>query len=374
MFLGFLLLCRAKCEENRTDPLFEDFDIDGKTSKDFIFYGDDDGNYFTFGETDDDGSSVVKMTWNGKTKLPDGALYVESNDRYSYGHLSCRIKNPDSNSQPNAGIVTSLFMVFNSKEFVDIDGDGIKDTNELDIEFLAAAPNEVHFTVHNNYDDNGDGERISRNVNIATGESLFFRHIKTKDGETTITDLEAEPFQAIPDYSNTNWNVYGIDYFKKKIVMWLEHDGKKVTLFEITSGIPQAPMYILGNIWWTDSWYPGDQKEAVERPTFSPTLEFDWIKWEPCTPEEDELYNKDTTPTHVVTETAAAPTSGQKTQSSQSDTNPETIDQQSPDEPSNWSPGTTAAIVVVIVVVIVVAVAIAIVITRRKATKSSDGA
>ena len=289
-FLFFNFSFSAEDENVEKNPFIDSFDSE-QESEFYTYTGNKNENHLIQYEKEGE-NTVVKLTWVDGTAGPGEAVYLESYKRFTYGHLSARFKNPDSSSQPNAGVVSSLFMIFNPDQFSDIDNDGIMDTAEIDLEFLAAAPKEIHITSHVNYQDGDNNERISKNINIETGEILFFRHIKAKDGKETIENMEAPEIKPIPGYSNTNFNVFGIDYFRTKLRIWIENDGEKVVLFEIDKGIPQYPMYIDANVWWTDNWYPGDQKEAVEKPTFNPSLVYDWIKWDPCTEEEEELYNK----------------------------------------------------------------------------------
>ena len=263
----------------------------------FIYYGQKNENQIKF-KYQDGGKEVLSMVWKDSDPGPGAAVSIESFERFSYGHFSASFKSPDTSDQPNAGVISSFYLLFNDhKHRLDQDGDGIRDTSEIDFEFLGASPSEVHLTAHIDYEDNENRESTTRIIDLKDGREIECFHIKVKNGEKTKTPLTNQPsVPKIPGYKNTDYHTFGIDYFKNKLTLWIDINGVKTSLFELSKGyIPLYPMYILGNIWWTDNWTPSGiiNEDAIEKPKNEPSVNYEWIKWEPCTTEEDQLYNQD---------------------------------------------------------------------------------
>lgn len=102
---------------------------------------------FNVNENDND-ITALKLTWNssaGAGTTP--AVNMQTQNRYRYGHFETKMRTPDTSSDPTAGVVSSFFTYWKPKA-QDENHDGVEDVAEIDFEFLAGNPHQIHLTVH----------------------------------------------------------------------------------------------------------------------------------------------------------------------------------------------------------------------------------
>lgn len=312
-------------------------------------FDQEDSNFYTYhtkktqyGVVENDGSKSVVIEWDPQRKAgPGGGAYIESEKRYSYGHYLFRMKSPDTSAQTNAGVVSSFFLYYSPETRQDKDNNSIADLSEIDFEFLAGNPEEIHLTAHIAYEDGVGSELSTRCLNLATGQIIHSYHLIELNGQTQTTQIESDSIPTIPGYKNTDFHTFGLDYYPDYLRYFINHDDKNITLFEISTKIPFYPMYIDCNVWHTNNWYPDDKEECVQKPEIPIELRFQFIHYEPLS----------------ETETSPSPTSNLYTTTTT----------------SNQKKKHTAAIVIPIVFIAVVGISIAfLILYKRKRQNSKD--
>ena len=245
----------------------------------------------------DDGTTVAVLTWKAGFPQDQYSVNVGTLFHFMHGHFSARFKSPDTSSQPNIGLTTSFYLYGTHGK--DIDGDGMRDTSRMTYEFVNAAPEYVLMTTQS-------GRGTTDHPTDSNYLDLMTRQIQMKEGRIDHTQIKTlfggvlnqtnieqnDNIDAYPDFSIRDFHVFGMDWYKKRAVYWVENDeGKKINLWEHDQKVPQLPMQMFGSMWWANESSLAESPDAVEKPNFNPIFLFDWIKYEPLEEGIDDYGN-----------------------------------------------------------------------------------
>ena len=97
------------------------------------------------------------------------------------------------------------------------------------------------------------------------------------------TDIQQnDTIEAYPNFTIRDFHVFGIDWYKKRVVYWVENEeGKKQILWEQFEKLPFLTMRMYGYLWWSNWLVVPEHPDATEKPNFSPQLIFDWMRYDP---------------------------------------------------------------------------------------------
>ncbi len=227
--------------------------------------------------------SALRLTLAAKPQpRPSGGAEVSSKSAVKYGTFELRAKTADCSAQPNAGVVTGLFTYANDGH--DHDGDGITDNSEIDIEVLCAQPEVLWLTIWTDYVDGGAQRRVSRVVNVRTGQITDTCYHESFEDCHALSGTEAQPstIAAHPSFNSaTAYHEYGFTWNSTGVRYWVVLDGTPVILWDYrgpAQRVPSQPSQFLQNVWHTTDWTPPDHPGALQRPTAPVVACVDWTR------------------------------------------------------------------------------------------------
>ncbi|EAX91787.1 Glycosyl hydrolases family 16 protein [Trichomonas vaginalis G3] len=247
---------------------------------------------FNVNENDND-ITALKLTWNssaGAGTTP--AVNMQTQNRYRYGHFETKMRTPDTSSDPTTGVVSSFFTYWKPKA-QDENHDGVEDVAEIDFEFLAGNPHQIHLTVHvgNNWPYLS---KIYRVVDLQKGLVTRTEDIFKNATHEYTKDIRERSFpKTIPkieSYSSVDYHVYGFDYFPNRVEFWVKINSQKILLWNVTEKIPFLPMHMFANLWWTNDWYPDYKSNIVTKPTIPIHAWYKYFQYVPLSVEEKKQF------------------------------------------------------------------------------------
>jgi len=254
-----------------------------------------------------------KVEW--QTKIEDGILKIAMNpadtagawqgpnyaskDFTHYGRYSLRVRIPCAKSQPNVGAVVGFYTYYNDQWGTelpeDINGNGLFDNSEIDIEWLIADPQIIYLTAWTDYDERNGTRfgKIGRIINMATGQIHSTRFEHTWGVGVNLTgEAENSPatIRAIPNFdASRDFYTYGFDWRPDNIRWWIinpEDEKDTIVLWDYKGPkerITQKPARYSFNFWHTNNWPVVGKPNSTQAPTDTFWVEFDWIKYEKLT-------------------------------------------------------------------------------------------
>jgi beta-glucanase (GH16 family) len=203
-------------------------------------------------------------------------VQIDSNrTNYQYGTYGSRIKMANCAGQNRPGVVTGTFTY--ATNHADVNGNGLPDNDEIDIEVLCAQPYVLWLTIWTDYrDSDAAARKISRAINMRTGAVLYNCYVfRLGDNCQPAVAGENNPARvtAVPNYdSGTQFRSYFFDWQPNRVTFWgYDNTGAKNVLWDYTgpsSRIPKKPGMFMQNVWHTNNWDPLDGP-AHNQPTAS---------------------------------------------------------------------------------------------------------
>jgi beta-glucanase (GH16 family) len=229
-----------------------------------------------------DGSALRLTLAANPRPSPSGAAEASTKSAVKYGTFEVRAKTADCSAQREAGVVTGLFTYANDGR--DHDGDGITDNSEIDIEVLCAQPEVLYLTIWTDFVNGGAQRRVSRTVNVKTGQISRTCYHQSFDDCQALSGTEAQPstLGAHPSFSSaTAYHEYGFTWSSTGVRYWVVLDGARVILWDYrgpAQRVPSQPSEFINNVWHTNNWYPLSDRGAVQRPNAPVVACVDWSR------------------------------------------------------------------------------------------------
>lgn len=155
--------------------------------------------------------------------------------KYLFGVFTNRLRTPNCADQPNAGIVTGNFTYGNDGS--ELDGDGLTDNSELDIEVLCARPEIVTVSIWTDYRESDSAQRrVTRMVNLRTGRILETRYYTNWDTSVPLTGPENMPksIAGVGGFdSSAAYYDYVIRWAADRVVFQVVAGGRTITLWDL---------------------------------------------------------------------------------------------------------------------------------------------
>ncbi|MEI2778628.1 MAG: glycoside hydrolase family 16 protein [Tetrasphaera sp.] len=225
-----------------------------------------------------DGKAAT-LRFGSRRPGPAWGSELQSPQKYLFGVFTNRLRTPNCADQPNAGIVTGNFTYGNDGS--ELDGDGLTDNSELDIEVLCARPEIVTVSIWTDYRESDSAQRrVTRMVNLRTGRILETRYYTNWDTSVPLTGPENMPksIAGVGGFdSSAAYYDYVIRWAADRVVFQVVAGGRTITLWDYRgprSRIPQTKAAFLTNVWHTSTWAPPGHPGALLPPTHPVTA---WI-------------------------------------------------------------------------------------------------
>lgn len=228
--------------------------------------------------------SILRITVQGNPLLastdyvgPSKSNQIATNEKLSFGSYRVRA-NIASCALPAAEeVITGIFTYSYGG---DTNANGITDNNEIDIETACSMPSILMLTVWTDYDDDTHFQKVTRMVDMLTGE--YYQTEAGKEGEYGVGH---EPLGTIPGIAGSGFDItknfyeIGFDWYSEQIRYFVVIDGAEITLWDYSekTRIPQNASKFLFNLWHTDeNW---DSGAVADYPSTDAVLEVDWFKY-----------------------------------------------------------------------------------------------
>jgi len=222
-----------------------------------------------------DGKALKLTLQANPTAGPGGGSEISTDAAtYRYGTYGTRMRMADCSGQNRVGVVTGTFTY--STNHADVNGNGLPDNDEIDVEVLCAQPYVLWLTIWTDYrESDGAVRKISRVINMRTGKVLANCY------SYVLSITQCQPAQAgennpagvtpIPDFdAGKQFRTYMFDWQPNRITFWgFDNSGRKNVLWDYagpSSRIPSKAGLFMQNVWHTNDWPPMDGP-GTNRPT-----------------------------------------------------------------------------------------------------------
>jgi hypothetical protein len=211
-----------------------------------------------------DGRALRLTLPAGPAPGPSGGAEISSNAAtYRYGTFGTRIKMADCTGQNQVGVVTGTFTY--ATNHADVNGNGLPDNDEIDIEVLCAQPNVLWLTIWTDYRDADAAVRkISRAIDMPTGRVLYNCYVlRLGDACQPAQPGENSPAAVtpVPGFNaGTQFRTYMFDWQPDHITFWsYDNAGNQSILWDYrgpANRIPNKAGLFMQNVWHTNTWDP----------------------------------------------------------------------------------------------------------------------
>jgi len=228
---------------------------------------------------------ALRLVFPGRESLdatesvgPDYATQLSSRKLFHFGTYRARLA--FGACAANEEAVTAFLGYFNDGR--DLDGDGLIDDVEIDLQVACGTPRRIYLTVYTDDEPSPRGElfnKSSRVVDFETGERFDTQAVDSDGFSSAGVDRDA----MIPDIFEPGQPLeLGFEWHADSIRFFLRENDVEHPLWTLTGAerIPQLPVHIMFNSWHPDShWYP--DSASADYPARDVITAVDWVRFVP---------------------------------------------------------------------------------------------
>ncbi len=246
----------------------------------------DDPGSIVFGLVDPEASDFVRIQLEGHPELSSSdypgagrSNEIRSLRTFSFGKFLARVRAARCSS--NDEEVLSGIFLYGNDGASDRNENGIIDNNEIDVEIACTEPHAIYLTSWTDYTDDGHFLKVSRKVDLMTGNA--YQTIPGREGQYGLshTPVENLPEILLPDLSLVDsffevgweWAAANLRFFL------VTESGEEVTLwnFQDDRFIPQEPVPFYFNVWHSTSHW--NRSGAADYPHQDASLDVDRLDY-----------------------------------------------------------------------------------------------
>lgn len=213
---------------------------------------------------------------------PAYAEQIRTTQQFGYGTYTYRVKLPSC--LPSEGLVNGLFTYWNNGS--DLNGNGMIDNSELDVEVLCAEPNIIYLTIWTDYTDDEHFSKVTRLLDVTTGE-----YYQTSPGQEKnnwglnsygLWKDSSGRLVSIPDFSAVEeWITFKVVWRSTSVSYSMNYRGTEYALWTYSdpAHIPSHAAPMMFNLWHNAIDWDTDQ--PVDFPASDSTMLIDWFSYAP---------------------------------------------------------------------------------------------
>lgn len=200
---------------------------------------------------------------------PTHANQISTDARLHFG--TYRISAKAASCLAGEEVITGIFVYSNDGS--DLNGNGLIDNNEIDIEIACTIPHVLWLTTWTDYQGDGVDEfkKVTRRIDMLTGNVRQTRAGMEghwggyEDLGAPIEGLPVAGFSAVNDYYEM-----GFEWDTNQIRFFIVINGREIALWRYTgSVIPQNPVHFMFNLWHSRAgWNDDADKDFPSRDVF----------------------------------------------------------------------------------------------------------